>query len=103
LSEDPIGFKSGDYNLYMYVKNNPITYTDPKGESATLLAFVGICLAAKATQIVYSTQAAITICELAGGKASWGFDFNWNMIKVTCSCKGGGSPGDNDDGKCATK
>ena len=31
LSEDPIGFRGGDTNLYRYVKNNPIRYTDPSG------------------------------------------------------------------------
>ena len=31
LSEDPIGFVSGDTNLYRYVKNNPIALTDPSG------------------------------------------------------------------------
>jgi hypothetical protein len=30
-SEDPIGFASGDYNLYGYVGNNPINFTDPLG------------------------------------------------------------------------
>lgn len=31
LSEDPIGFKGGDFNLYRYVQNNPIRYNDPHG------------------------------------------------------------------------
>lgn len=33
LSEDPIGFEGGDYNLYRYVQNNPANFTDPFGES----------------------------------------------------------------------
>ena len=32
LSEDPIGFTGGDLNLYRYVGNNPINYTDPSGK-----------------------------------------------------------------------
>jgi len=32
LSEDPIGFSSGDANLYAYVRNDPTNWTDPSGE-----------------------------------------------------------------------
>lgn len=32
VSEDPIGFKGKDLNLYRYVENNPIIFTDPFGE-----------------------------------------------------------------------
>lgn len=31
LSEDPIGFSSGDYNFYRYVGGNPTNFTDPLG------------------------------------------------------------------------
>ena len=31
LSEDPLGFSSGDFNWYRYVSNNPINYFDPYG------------------------------------------------------------------------
>jgi uncharacterized protein RhaS with RHS repeats len=31
LSEDPIGFWSGDYNFYRYVQNNPVNWIDPWG------------------------------------------------------------------------
>jgi RHS repeat-associated protein len=31
LSEDPIGFSSGDVNLYRYVSNGPFNKNDPSG------------------------------------------------------------------------
>lgn len=31
ISEDPIGFKGGDANLYRYVENSPVNETDPTG------------------------------------------------------------------------
>jgi RHS repeat-associated protein len=31
ISEDPIGFDGGDTNLYRYVGNSPINFTDPSG------------------------------------------------------------------------
>lgn len=33
ISEDPIGFSGGDVNLYAYVSNDPVNYTDPSGHS----------------------------------------------------------------------
>lgn len=31
LSQDPIGFEAGDANLYRYVGNSPLSFTDPTG------------------------------------------------------------------------
>jgi RHS repeat-associated protein len=31
ISQDPIGFAGGGFNLYAYVDNNPVQYTDPLG------------------------------------------------------------------------
>ena len=32
VSEDPIGFRAGDINLFAYVGNSPSNFTDPSGE-----------------------------------------------------------------------
>jgi RHS repeat-associated protein len=37
ISEDPIGFRGGDVNLFGYVRNNPMLYVDREGESPTLV------------------------------------------------------------------
>ncbi|RMA41354.1 RHS repeat-associated core domain-containing protein [Rhodophyticola porphyridii] len=34
LQRDPIGFASGDLNLYAYVENDPYNWTDPSGEAS---------------------------------------------------------------------
>jgi uncharacterized protein RhaS with RHS repeats len=31
ISEDPLEFFGGDFNLYAYVGNNPVNFTDPLG------------------------------------------------------------------------
>ena len=31
ISEDPIGFAGGDFNVYAYVRNRPTRFVDPKG------------------------------------------------------------------------
>ncbi len=37
LSEDPIGFLGGDVNLYGYVGQNPVLWTDPSGQNPLLI------------------------------------------------------------------
>ena len=34
ISQDPIGFEAGDANIYRYVFNSPLNYTDPTGLNA---------------------------------------------------------------------
>ena len=44
VSEDPIGFNGGDANLYSYVSNNPLRFTDPEGQIAIPVVPVAVCL-----------------------------------------------------------
>jgi RHS repeat-associated protein len=49
LSEDPIGFNSGDFNFYRYVRNDPVNYNDEDGKIATLavvtiVGFIGLAI-----------------------------------------------------------
>jgi RHS repeat-associated protein len=38
VSQDPIGFKGGDVNLYAYTGNDPVNYADPSGTDRQKLA-----------------------------------------------------------------
>lgn len=42
ISEDRVGFESGDSNLSRYVKNNPIFFVDPSGEALVTGIVAGI-------------------------------------------------------------
>jgi RHS repeat-associated protein len=44
LSVDPLGFGSGDTNLYRYVLANPLRFIDPDGRSATTTTAAGVCI-----------------------------------------------------------
>ena len=39
ISEDPIGFGGGDVNLFAYVGNNPVNFSDPEGKKAFFYHF----------------------------------------------------------------
>ncbi len=54
---DPIGFCAGDQNLYRYVRNDPVQYTDPTGNILPLLA---ICLAKPTAAAIMTTVGGVT-------------------------------------------
>jgi RHS repeat-associated protein len=45
VSEDPIGFDSGDVNFYAYVGNNPVNANDPSGEILNVFLGAGTSVA----------------------------------------------------------
>ncbi len=50
ISEDPIGFAGGDINVYAYVGNDPLGYTDPSGLLFGGFVNAGECFGDSATQ-----------------------------------------------------
>ena len=68
MSEDPIGFKSGDLNQYRYVFNQPLILSDPSGEIAPLIFW--------STGITAGTILGMTLenpGSFAGGLLTGGF------------------------------
>jgi len=63
ISEDPIEFAGGDVNLYAYVLNSPVNFTDPSGES------VGTVCRALANRLKFHLRAVVIyICEAISGE-----------------------------------
>jgi len=55
LSMDPLGFDSGDYNLYRYALNNPTNLTDPTGEFPILAWLVKASIEAVVDGLMQAT------------------------------------------------
>ena len=73
VSEDPIGFRGGDVNLYGYVWNNPLAFKDPQGTDG-LLVLGGGAIAAGAGGSGGALAGALTaaappVAVAAGGAA----------------------------------
>ncbi len=70
LQEDPIGFGAGDLNLYRYVFNDPVNFTDPDGEAvALILVPVIACLASTACSGALVIGTGITVTCATNPKA----------------------------------
>ena len=73
LQEDPIGFAAGDLNVYRYVENNSLSFTDPTGMTASeksVIDRIGLGSAAAQAQIGLRINCIFTAIaagiELAG-------------------------------------
>jgi len=44
ISEDPIGFMSGDFNWYRYVGNSPVNWIDPSGKFAIFIPILEVII-----------------------------------------------------------
>jgi len=84
ISEDPIGFAGGDGNLYRYVGNSPLNFTDPLGLSDT--AGSGSGLWGKAVSVYRQALGVYAMVPLVGNpfqatKQAWDMaaDINADM------------------------
>jgi RHS repeat-associated protein len=76
ISKDPIGFNAGDTNLYRYVGNNPINFSDPSGLQQ--------CDCAKPPYIPFSPPNAPLYTNIEEARQHDNFPFNvwWFKGKV---------------------
>jgi RHS repeat-associated protein len=77
LQPDPIGYEGGDFNLYTYVKNSPLKFTDPMGLQVcsepfedfitALLAILGLAALAAALAAIAAGGTGLAILGLTLG------------------------------------
>jgi len=89
LSEDPIWFAGGDTNLYRYVQNNPVRYTDPYGLLVLdLIGNAGLLNSAPESQALLSSlqNDPNTLVVISSGSAGGSFGTtsgNSSLMSVT--------------------
>ena len=54
ISQDPVGFYGGDYNLYRYCLNNSVNCVDPYGENPLVLIGIGAFIGGVGSAIGHS-------------------------------------------------
>ena len=67
ISEDPIEFEGGDVNLYAYIWNDPVNYTDPSGQ-LPLAAIAAACAGGAAMNAAMD----LGVAALSGRKVTLG-------------------------------
>ncbi len=63
FSEDPIGFNGKDQNLYRYVLNNPVNFTDPDGEIIVPLIVGAVVTAAILASAAFFIKPCMEGCQ----------------------------------------
>ena len=104
IAEDPLGFASGDTNLYAFAWSNPRNWKDPSGLSATaeegsLTSVVGASLGSLTPgQIAVLTGTAVGTAylvrhpELVGAIGMIGVRLACNLFAVAAAVATGGNP-----------
>ena len=93
ISEDPIGFAAGDYNISRYVTNNPLNFNDPTGQilsmtMSTTGGLSGSALQAYALFSVFVLAAAHPFSRLAISNA-----IHNAYLKILTATAGGATGG----------
>ena len=79
LKQDPLGFAAGDPNLYRYVLNNPVKFTDPSGLVINQTCFSIIITAGTALCI---SLVAVS-CTFCGPPTNWVSISCWGLCSLT--------------------
>src|SRR5262249_12483501 len=113
--EDPIGFSSGDVNLYTYVRNNPLRFRDPSGTQIrqdrnwnegeedpithktlhndwSQAAGMACALDGVNPWIMLEGQAGFQFLNFAGGSGTAGMMINMFTFEICFYVRGGWSP-----------
>jgi RHS repeat-associated protein len=63
ISEDPVGYEGGDFNLYRYALNRPLHLKDPTG-TVTAIEYTVLEIAAKAAELGFYCSLAFNVADL---------------------------------------
>lgn len=83
LSEDPIGFAGGDANLYRYVGNSPVNYTDPSGMIAVVPILIGAGLLPIVFDALWSPVQTPIACGDVYPKLPWCHRLPENVLRAS--------------------